>query len=166
MFGKLFRAGDWPARIVSTALVGVGLSVGGLAIAGPANAVTCYSASACEIGVIGRDARCAASPYAGCLYWYGNRSTSGAYWGLAGSIASGWAGVADLNTVRFLAGTGAGAGVRVRNNAAGIACEPVAYICVSYYSPNYTGNDDWLDGGQVDTLYLTWNNEASLEIDL
>lgn len=166
MFGKAFRGGRWPARIVSTALVGVGLSVGGLAIASPANATTCSGGICTDyVGVSGRDARCAASPYSGCLYWYGDRSTSGAYWGLSGTLNSD-VGVADLNNVTFFSGTGAGAGVRVRNNAAGIACEPTAYICVSYVSPNYTGNEDILSSSQVGTLNLTWNNGASFEMGM
>ena len=142
-----------------SALASAMLAVAGAALltlpAQPAMASSHY------IGTRQESARCASQyPSALCLYYHGDGSGAIWYTGVWWQDIAG--GDPNLGDNRFVAGTGAGAGVIVRNNAAYMDCDWVNYACESFYSPNYTGNYDIEFNGQGGELYLTWNDEASV----
>jgi hypothetical protein len=122
--------------------------VGALAVVAPASAGTSY------VGTDGSENRCN-SLFKSCLYY---STYSSAYWPTSG-------GDSDLGNNYFYSGTGTGAGVKVRNNAARMFCYyGVSQQCQSYYSPGYTGSMDWMFYGQIGQLNYTWNDEASMKV--
>ncbi len=143
-------------RIMSEGALGIAVALFAVVLAAPGSA-TAASSHNVGNGPGTETARCRNSQYLICLNWYGNGG--GAYWGYSGAPGTG---DTDLGNNYFLSGTGTGAGVRVRNNAASIDCDRFApYDCATYVSPGYSGNVDYLFSGQFGTLFFTWNNEAS-----
>lgn len=132
-----------PASAVFAMLLGI---VAALAVTAPARASSSY------VGANGAESRCAGKSLS-CLYYSAYTS---AYWGTYSSDS-------DLGNNYFVSGTGSGAGQKVRNNSARMSCYlGVPYQCESFYSPGYTGNDDWMFAGQIGQLYYTSNDGASM----
>jgi hypothetical protein len=136
---------------IARALVVVCLALtAGLALPTPAQAASRF------VGVDAQEGRCRTHPTAlACFYF--NFFDQG-YWGTAGPDG-------NLGDNRYFAGTGQGSGQIVRNNSRKLHCDfAVANICESFFSPNLTGNDDWMFWGQVGELFFTWNDNASVRI--
>ncbi|WP_217166436.1 hypothetical protein [Streptomyces sp. AC512_CC834] len=134
---------------IAGTLLAAGLAVSALPLtAAPAQAASKH------VGQNGNESRCYSTGYYVCFYY---STWNSAYWG-------GWNDNANLGDNHYRAGTGSGAGQVVRNNARKIQCDSWAAYCRSYYSPNYSGNYDWLYGGQRGELYYTWNDNASVYI--
>lgn len=113
------------------------------------------SAASSYVGVTGAESRCANHPTALVCFYYNYWDQ--AYWGTSVDDS-------NLGNNYYFSGTGQGSGQVVRNNSRKIHCDYyVAYACVSYYSPNYTGNYDYLYWGEVGELNYTWNDNASVE---
>jgi hypothetical protein len=100
------------------------------------------------------ESRCAASVYPLCLYY--NSSMDTAWWATTVNVR-------DLAPYKFWAGTGAGAGQPVKNNAAAVSCDlPRTWTCFIYFNSGWMGNRDWLYGQQSGRLQLTKNENASV----
>jgi hypothetical protein len=121
-----------------------------LTTATPAQAASQY------VGVPGAEDRCRTHPTALVCFYY--RYWHEAFWGSAYSDST-------LQDNYYWAGTGAGAGQRVRNNSRKMHCDYwVPNYCESFVYPGYGGNDDWMYYGQVGELAYTWNNNASVRL--
>ncbi|MGX7829551.1 hypothetical protein ACTG9Q_31115 [Actinokineospora sp. 24-640] len=116
-------------------------------------------ASADHVGDVNLvEARCAASPYALCLYHSGFAT---AWWGTNVAVSN----LADPTVHRFFAGTGTGAGQQVKNNATHIACDAsTTTICYVFYSSRFTGPSDHLYGKSSGRLADTYSENASVRI--
>ena len=138
-------------------------SVAGLAtlmgVATAATMVFAAPASADHVGDVPLvEARCAASPYALCLYYGG---FGGAWWGTRVAVKN----LSDPTVHRFFAGTGTGAGQPVKNNATHISCDAGSTsICYVFFNSGHTGPSDWLYGSSSGRLADTYSENASVRI--
>ncbi|MFC0113981.1 hypothetical protein [Kibdelosporangium aridum] len=127
----------------------VGVLAGLLAVSGQASAVEDQ-----YIGKLGFEQRCADTGHLMCLYRLGNGK--GAYWGTSKDVR-------NLEGI-FYRTVGTGQNQPVKNNSESVMCALPVYKCYIYFNSGYLGNWDWLYGGEVGNLLLTWSDNASVRI--